>query len=141
MSDTGLQRFTDAHRRDYQTALWEIQSGRKQSHWMWYIFPQIQGLGRSSTAAFYAIRDLEEANAFLRDPYLSGNLLEICHALLQLESSDAGYIFGSPDDKKLRSSMTLFYCVAGKASVFARVLDKFFGGKPDRNTLRILNLE
>ena len=87
-----LSRFTDAQKRDYDTALAEIKSGRKRSHWMWYIFPQIQGLGRSQTAQYYAIRDLGEAVAYLNDPYLGKNLIEISQALLSIEGSSASQI-------------------------------------------------
>jgi uncharacterized protein (DUF1810 family) len=133
-----LSRFTEAHRRSYQTALAEIRGGRKRSHWMWYIFPQIHGLGYTSTSRHYAIRSLEEASAFLDDPYLGGNLREICMALLALETDDPRLVFGSPDDLKLRSSMTLFALVSGEDSVFQQVLDKYYGGRPDRLTLDIL---
>lgn len=134
-----LQRFTDAHQHHYAAALREIRGGRKLSHWMWYIFPQVEGLGKSQTSRFYAIRDLEEAKAFLQDPCLGKNLLEICGALMQLETGNATAVFGKPDDMKLRSSMTLFSLAAGEDSVFSKVLDKFFGGKPDGRTMRILD--
>ena len=133
-----LDRFTEAQRRDYPAALSEIKNGRKRSHWMWYIFPQIKGLGFSPAAQYYAIKNLEEAKAFLADPYLGGNLCEICHALLQLNTTDAYAVFGHPDDMKLRSSMTLFSLAAEENSVFHRVLHTFFEGEPDRNTLKIL---
>ena len=135
-----LQRFADMHRIDYGTALSEIKSGKKESHWMWYIFPQVRGLGMSPPSWEYGIVSLEEAAAFLADPYLGSNLREICEALMQLETNNAAEVFGSIDKKKLRSSMTLFVCVAGEDSVFQRVLDKFFGGKGDNQTKRILNL-
>ena len=101
-----LSRFETAHRKDYAKALREVKNGRKTSHWMWYIFPQIHGLGFSSTAQFYAIDSLEEAVAFLNDPYLGGNLIEISTALLALETNSATKVFGFPDDLKLKSSMT-----------------------------------
>ena len=103
-----LSRFHRAQPRDYDQALSEIRAGRKRSHWIWYIFPQIQGLGYSSTAQFYAIQDLSEAKAYLADPVLRERLLEISGALLGLESSDPSAVMGYPDDLKLRSSMTLF---------------------------------
>lgn len=136
-----LQRFTSAHQENYATALKEIQRGRKQSHWMWYIFPQVEGLGYSYTSRFYAIRSLEEAKAFLQDPYLGGHLSEICNELLRLETNNATEVFGKPDDIKLCSSMTLFCLAAGSDSVFAQVLDKFFNGKQDAKTKRLLNIE
>ncbi|MBR2571986.1 MAG: DUF1810 domain-containing protein [Clostridia bacterium] len=133
-----LSRYTEAHRDSYRNALAEIKNGRKTSHWMWYIFPQIHGLGMSSTSRYYAIRDQAEAIAFLRDPYLGGNLTEITGALLALDGNDAGAIFGWPDDMKLRSCMTLFAAVSEEGSVFHQVLDRYFGGKPDEKTLSIL---
>ena len=133
-----LQRFLDAQQSTYQTALAEIQSGRKRSHWMWFIFPQLQGLGLSETARFYAIQDAREAAAYLAHPVLGPRLLEISGALLALDSTDANRIFGSPDDVKLRSSMTLFRAVPGAAAVFGQVLERFFGGVPDPRTLALL---
>ena len=133
-----LSRFHEAHRLSYAAALEEIRGGRKRTHWMWYIFPQIRGLGRSPTAEYYAIRDRAEAEAFLRDPVLGGHLTEISLALLDLEDNDAAMVFDFPDNLKLRSSMTLFAAVAGESSVFQRVLDKFFFGEPDARTLCFL---
>ena len=133
-----LQRFLDAQKRDYQTALTEIKNGRKRSHWMWYIFPQVQGLGFSETSRFYAIHDLKEAEAFLNHPILGSRLIQICEALLQQKSNDAYQIFGSPDDVKLKSSMTLFAAVPNTNPVFQAVLEKFFGGTKDTQTLRII---
>ncbi|UOQ79053.1 DUF1810 domain-containing protein [Hymenobacter sp. 5516J-16] len=138
-STNNLQRFLDAQQTNYSVALAEIQNGRKRSHWMWYIFPQIQGLGFSETSRFYAIRSRAEAEAFLQHPVLGPRLLEISRALLALPSSNATAIFGSPDDLKLKSSMTLFSCVPNADPVFEQVLDKFFGGDPDGKTLQILS--
>jgi uncharacterized protein (DUF1810 family) len=135
-----LTRFLDAQANTYQTALAEIRNGRKRSHWMWYIFPQIQGLGLSETARFYAIQDLREVTAYARHPVLGPRLVEISTALLGLKSSDASAIMGSPDDLKLRSSMTLFAAVPGADPVFRAVLAKFFGGREDEKTLRIIGL-
>ena len=104
-----LERFYSAQRQDYARALAEIQNGYKESHWMWYIFPQIKGLGRSPTAKFYSIKDLDEAIAFLNDPYLGGNLREISAELLNKITDDAEDIFGKIDAMKLKSSMTLFH--------------------------------
>jgi len=133
-----LQRFIDAQKNEYAIALSEIKAGRKRSHWMWYIFPQIQGLGVSSMAHHYAISDLAEAGQYLQDPVLGQRLVEISTALLQLRSVDAHQIFGTPDDMKLRSSMTLFASVPDADPVFQQVLDKYFGGKQDELTLRKL---
>lgn len=134
-----LSRFISAHEKDFLTALAEIKSGRKQTHWMWYIFPQIKGLGNSYTSRYYSIKNEEEAKCFLNEPYLSAHLYEICHALLALDSSDATEIMGKPDDKKLRSSMTLFASVSEDNNIFLKVLEKFFNGKQDVRTLKILN--
>lgn len=135
-----ISRFISAQRRDYLQALSEIKTGRKRSHWIWYIFPQIDGLGYSSTARFYAIKDLDEAKAFLADPYLGRNLIEISEALLNLECSDPSLVMGYPDDLKLCSSMTLFSLISEENSVFTKVLDKFYAGRRDSATLRILGL-
>ena len=133
-----LQRFIDAQKRDYDAALSEIKNGRKRSHWMWYIFPQIEGLGYSETSRYYAIKNLDEAEAYVSHPLLRKRLIDICQELLQLQSNNAGSIFGSPDDMKLKSSMTLFSAVSHADPVFEAVLDKFFGGSKDNITLRIL---
>ena len=133
-----LSRFLEAQKNAYDTALREIRAGRKRSHWMWYIFPQIQGLGYSAMAQHYAIRDLGEAREYLQHPLLGPRLIEISEALLALEESDPRRVMGSPDDLKLRSCMTLFQCAAPDQPVFGKVLDKFYGGKPDGRTLEIL---
>ena len=135
-----LDRFLTAQRRDYAAALREIQNGRKRSPWIWYIFPQVAGLGMSSTSQYYAISGLDEARAYLREPTLRAHLLEISSALLALDESDPTAVFGFPDDLKLRSSMTLFAAAAPDEPVFSAVLDKFFGGQPDTRTLQILGL-
>ena len=141
MANTDLTRFIEAQREDYQRALAEIRNGRKTSHWMWYIFPQLVGLGFSQISRYYAIQDLEEAEAFLKDPFLGGNLLEISHALLALDTDNATEVFGQPDDMKLRSSMTLFSLVKDSDPVFRDALDKFFDGKHDSRTLELLGLK
>lgn len=135
-SEIDLTRFVKAHQESYAAALREIQGGRKYSHWMWYIFPQLVGLGHSNTSRYYAIHNLEEAAAFLKHPYLGKNLLEISSALLQLDKNNAREIFGFPDDKKLQSCMTLFEMVSGENSVFEQVLKKYFDGQRDNITLR-----
>jgi uncharacterized protein (DUF1810 family) len=136
-----LERFIDAQRSDYAIALSEIKSGRKQSHWMWYIFPQVLGLGYTSTSILYAIKDVDEATAYLRHEVLGKRLIEISNALLALETNDAHHVFGGPDDMKLRSSMTLFTLVPGADAVFQKVLDKFFDGKKDDRTLQLLEAQ
>ena len=133
-----LKRFIEAQRTDYAMALSEIKRGRKQSHYMWYIFPQILGLGFSSTSKYYAIKNIDEATAYLKNEILGNRLIEICNALLMLETNNAHVIFGSPDNMKLRSSMTLFSEVNDASSVFQKVLDKFFDGKKDDRTLQLL---
>ena len=135
---TDLNRFIDAQAADYQRALAEIRNGRKRTHWMWYVFPQIQGLGLSETARFYALKDAREAAAFLAHPVLGPRLLEISTALLGLATGNATTVMGSPDDLKLRSCMTLFAALPGTPPVFQQVLDKFYGGARDEKTLRIL---
>jgi uncharacterized protein (DUF1810 family) len=134
-----LERFIEAQKDDYQIALSEIKQGRKRSHWMWYIFPQIQGLSISNTSKFYAIRDLTEAEAFLQHPVLGSRLIAICSELLKLTGNDAHAIFGSPDDSKLKSSMTLFSSLENSNPVFKLVLDKFYNGIKDHHTLAIID--
>ena len=132
-----LSRFHKAQQSSYKTALAEIRSGRKRSHWIWYIFPQIQGLGFSSTAQYYAIENLEEAKAYLADPVLRERLLEISNALLALDSCDPSEVMGYPDDLKLRSSMTLFSLAEPECTVFRDVLDKFYDGQEDSRTIAL----
>lgn len=131
-----LQRFLDAQARDYAIALAEIRNGKKQSHWMWYIFPQIAGLGYSETSRYYAIKNIKEASDYLKHEVLGPRLVEISKELLLLPGNDARKIFGSPDDMKLRSSMTLFASLPHTDAVFQAVLDKFFGGAKDERTLQ-----
>jgi uncharacterized protein (DUF1810 family) len=137
-TDNSLQRFLSAQDRSYAAALQEIQRGRKTSHWMWYVFPQLQGLGLSETARYYAIKDAAEAQAYLQHPVLGKRLMEISEALLQLPGNDAYAIFGSPDDLKLRSSMTLFAALPGASPVFQQVLDKYYNGRKDEKTVALL---
>lgn len=132
-----LKRFVTAQEHDYEIALREVQAGCKRSHWMWYIFPQIKGLGRSEIAQYYAIQSEEEANAYLEHPILGKRLQEISIALLGLPMSDVQAVFGYTDSLKLQSSMTLFYQVS-QYFVFERVLKKFFGGELDQKTISIL---
>lgn len=136
-----LSRFVEAHNQSYDTALKEIKNGHKYSHWMWYIFPQIQGLGKSSTSRYYAIKNSGEALAFLNDAYLGGHLIEISQVLMQLDSDNPTEIFGKPDDMKLRSCMTLFASVSDDNSIFHQVINKYFDGKPDKRTLAILQMK
>lgn len=139
-----LERFIEAQERDYETALKEIKNGKKQTCWMWYIFPQISGLGKTSTSEKYAIKNIEEAIEYLHNEILRNRLIEISQALLNLEEGDIKTIMGFPDNLKLRSSMTLFKKAEeisniGCDNTFQKVLDKFFEGEDDPLTLQILN--
>lgn len=136
-----ISRFMKAHQSNYQRALSEIKNGKKVSHWMWYIFPQIRGLGHSLRSKFYGIQNLEEAKAYLADPILGEHLIEICDALLSLDTNDATEVMGRPDDKKLKSSMTLFDTATDSLDVFQMVLDKYYGGEKDDRTLKILGIK
>lgn len=133
-----LNRFLDAQETTYATALAEIRAGRKRSHWMWFIFPQLKGLGYSSNAVYYGIDGLEEAAGYLKHPVLGARLIEISRVLLDLPGRDATVVMGSPDDLKLRSSMTLFARVPGTDNVFKQVLEKYFRGEQDPKTIAIL---
>ena len=133
-----MQRFIQAQEHDYQTALAEVRVGYKCSHWMWYIFPQLKGLGFSSTAQFYGINGRDDAKAYLEHPVLGARLREITSVLLTIEGKSAVEIFGRTDAMKLRSSMTLFNAVANGENLFQKVLDKYYDGKLDGRTLAML---
>lgn len=133
-----LERFVLAQQDTYEHAREEIQAGRKRTHWMWFVFPQVQGLGLSDMARRYAITGPDEARAYLAHPVLGPRLLEITRALLAREGMTAHEIFGSPDDLKLRSSATLFASVSAPGSVFEQVLARYFHGEPDQATLERL---
>jgi uncharacterized protein (DUF1810 family) len=133
-----MKRFLEAQEKNYEAALSEIRDGRKRSHWMWYVFPQIQGLGFSETAKYYAIKDLNEAALFLAHPVLGSRLIQIANTLLELDVNNATKVFGSPDDMKLKSSMTLFASLKETDPVFQKVLDKFFNGLKDEKTVQFL---
>ena len=139
MEELSVERFLKAQEGDYEVALAEIRAGRKQSHWIWYIFPQLKGLGRSGTSEYNGIDGMEEAKAYLKNPVLRGRLVEISEALLGLASDDADDVMGFPDNLKLRSSMTLFALAEPDCKVFQKVLDKFFGGKMDERTMELLH--
>jgi uncharacterized protein (DUF1810 family) len=139
MTDShNLSRFINAQESDYQSALAEITAGRKRSHWMWYIFPQYDGLGFSSTSRHYAIKSPAEAEAYLEHPILGPRLHEYVDALLAVTGRTAHEIFGSPDDMKLKSCMTLFAHVSPVGSAFEQVLDKYFCGQRDGKTLELV---
>ena len=141
--DDGLERFIEQQEKEYDLALKEIKNGKKESCWMWYIFPQIKGLGKSSLSKYYGIKDIEEANEYLKNEKLKNNLLEITKSLLNLGNVDIKKVMGFIDDKKLQSSMTLFneaelnsHINCGK--IFQKVLTQFFNNEKDNNTLKIL---
>jgi len=134
-----LKRFLDAQENDFERALAEIKRGRKQSHWMWYIFPQIAGLGLSETSRFYAVKDRAEAELYLAHPVLGARLVEMSEAFLEIEGKTANQIFGSPDDVKLKSSMTLFGALKNTNPIFQSVLDKYFNGTNDLRTLQLID--
>lgn len=133
-----LSRFVDAQRPVYDSALAEIRAGRKRSHWMWFVLPQVKGLGFSSSSEYFGIGSLAEARAFFDHPVLGARLVECTEALLAHEDRSATSIMGSPDDLKLRSSLTLFSLVEPQGSVFHRGLERFFEGQPDELTLDIV---
>jgi len=133
-----LNRFVTAQKPVYDAVLCELAAGRKTSHWMWFVFSQLRGLGRSSTATFYGIASEAEALAYWRHPVLGARLSECCSALLHIEGKTAHEVFGSPDDMKLKSSMTLFERAAPDAAVCAQVLERYFDGQRDRRTLELL---
>ncbi len=133
-----MERFIIAQENTFLTALNEIKNGKKVSHWMWFIFPQLAGLGFSSTSQYYAIKDIKEATEFLNHPILGKRLIEISNELLKHNNLSAFDIFGSPDDKKLKSCMTLFSLVDNAPEVFKQVLDKYFNGKLDNRTVNLL---
>ena len=135
-----LERFKKAQERDYTVALREIKNGRKESHWIWYIFPQLKELGYSSTAKYYGLTK-DEAKAYINDEIFKFRLMEISQVLLELKSNDATEIFGYPDDLKLKSSMTLFALAKPECEVFQKVLDKFFSGERDQKTVEILSIQ
>ncbi len=135
-----LNRFVQAQEDDYEQALMEIRSGAKRTHWMWYIFPQLDGLGVSPTAKYYGIKSIEEAKAYLAHPLLGPRLLECAEAVLEVEGRSAREIFGSPDDLKLRSCVTLFASALPPGSVFEHLLKQYYGGERDAKTLQLLGL-
>jgi uncharacterized protein (DUF1810 family) len=133
-----LNRFVQAQANDFERALTEIRRGRKESHWMWYIFPQFAGLGLSAMSQHYAIKSVPEARAFLAHPVLGPRLCACAGALLDLEGVSAAQIFGFPDDRKLKSCATLFASISPAGSAFHRLLDKYFKGESDQATRDLL---
>lgn len=132
-----LNRFLTAQEGVYDRALTEVRSGMKLSHWMWFVFPQIDGLGHSPTTRHYSIKSLEEARRYLSHPVLGPRLTECAEAVLAVQGRSVSEIFGFPDDMKLQSCMTLFEFLSGPGSVFGRVLDRYYQGRRDERTLQI----
>jgi len=135
-----LERFLRAQDVNYDKVIEELRVGKKQTHWMWYIFPQVQSLGYSKASRLYSIKSVEEAKAYLKHDILGKRLIECVKILLEIQGKSAQDIFGNLDSLKLRSSMTLFYRVSNNG-VFKEVLDKYFNGKEDKRTLRIMKLD
>jgi uncharacterized protein (DUF1810 family) len=141
MTDADLIRFLDAQDQIYQQVVEELGNGRKETHWMWFIFPQLIGLGRSGMAQHYAIRDVDQAKRYLADSILGPRLRQAVRLLLDQKGKSAVEILGSPDDLKLRSCLTLFREAASKQSdrdLFVKALDQFYRGEPDEGTLDLL---
>lgn len=136
-----LSRFLRAQEDDFEQSLAEIKAGKKRTHWMWYIFPQFDGLAFSSTSKHYSIKSVEEARAYLDHPVLGPRLLECAEAVVGVEGRSATEIFGSPDDLKLQSCATLFACVSPPGSVFERLLEKYYGSRRDDKTLHLLGFK
>jgi uncharacterized protein (DUF1810 family) len=135
-----LDRFVQAQNGVYDQALAEIRSGRKQTHWMWFVFPQLAGLGSSPMARTYAMQNLDEAREYLKHPLLGARLRECAEAVVSVSGKSAHEIFGSPDDLKLRSCATLFARVSPENSVFHRIIRQYYRGEPDEKTIRLLSL-
>ena len=135
-----LNRFVLAQAGDYELALSEITRGQKRTHWMWYIFPQLDGIASSATSKKYSIKSVEEAKAYLNHPILGTRLLECAEAVVCIERKSAAEIFGFPDDLKLRSCATLFASVMPRGSVFDRLIDKYYRGERDSKTLQLLDM-
>ncbi len=134
-----FDKFIEAQHEDYNQALKEIRNGRKLTHWVWYIFPQIKGLGASDTAMYYAIENLDEAKEYLKNDYLRNNLLEISQALLELDNNNPTEVLGYPDDLKVKSCMTLFHYADPSITIFKQVIDKYYNGQFDINTIDLID--
>ena len=137
MDINSLERFVEAQAKTYEIALNEIKNGKKRTHWMWFIFPQLRGLGTSNMAHIYGISGLDEAKAYLEHPVLSERLYELCNELLKHKDKNVFEIFGSIDGMKLKSSMTLFSLASEDHSIFDKVLECFFDGKKDEITVNL----
>lgn len=132
-----LQRYVDGYELDYEIALLELQEGKKHSHWMWYIFPQLKGLGESQISNYYGLDSIEEAQEFLKNDYLRNSFLTLINVLLDLDIYDPEIIFGYPDYLKLQSCMTIFHLAKPEEKIFKEVLNKYYYGELDKNTLKL----
>ena len=139
MEQYNLSRFIEAQETTYKGAMLELARGRKDSHWTWYIFPQIDGLGNSETTKIYSIKSLEEGRAYLEHSVLGPRLVESCEILLSLKDASINKVMGSPDDLKLLSSMTLFEFISGENSIFTKIIEVYFENNRDENSLRIIH--
>ena len=138
MDKYNLSRFLEAQMVTYEGAMLELARGRKESHWIWYIFPQIEGLGRSDTAKLYSIKSLEEGRAYLEHPVLGPRLIEACEILLSLKDASMDEVMGFPDDLKLLSSMTLFEALFDSNSIFTKMIEFYFDDERDETSLEII---
>ncbi len=139
MDQYNLSRFIEAQETTYEVAMLELARGRKDSHWIWYVFPQIEGLGKSDTAKLYSIKSLEEGRVYLEHPVLGPRLVEACEILLNLRNASMNKVMGFPDDLKLLSSMTLFENISGENSIFTKIIKVYFDNNRDENSLRIIH--
>ena len=138
MDQYNLNRFIEAQMATYEGVMLELARGRKESHWIWYIFPQIEGLGKSDTTKLYAIKSLEEGGAYLEHPVLGQRLVEACEILLNLKDASMDEVMGFPDDLKLLSSMTLFEFISGSNSIFTKMIELYFDDERDKGTLKLI---
>ena len=138
MDQYNLNRFVEAQLTTYECAILELTQGRKESHWIWYIFPQIEGLGKSDKAKLYSIKSLEEGRAYLRHPLLGQRLVEACEVLLHLKDASMDEVMGFPDDLKLLSSMTLFEFLSGSNSIFTKIIEIYFDDERDENSIELI---
>ena len=138
MDQYNLSRFIEAQETTYEVAMLELARGRKDSHWIWYVFPQIEGLGKSDTAKLYSIKSLEEGRVYLEHPVLGPRLVEACEILLSLKDASMNKVMGFPDDLKLLSSMTLFEAVSETNSIFTKIIEIYFDDERDENSIKLI---
>jgi uncharacterized protein (DUF1810 family) len=138
MDEYNLNRFVEAQIVTYEGAMLELARGRKESHWIWYIFPQIEGLGKSDIAKLYSIKSLEEGRAYLKHPLLGPRLVEACEILISLKDASMDEVMGFPDDLKLLSSMTLFEALSDSSFVFTKIIEIYFDDERDKNSIEII---